>query len=94
MLMIGLKNILEWLLLSSCKNDKIINDKTISLLQVVYRCANTLLLWSSLQRVESRDLFMQARYTKLGTTETDKVQNLFIQAGTRYLLSNKSLQQI
>ena len=28
-------------------------------MQVIYRCTGTLRLWSSLQRVENRDLFME-----------------------------------
>jgi hypothetical protein len=42
-----------------CRNDKVFNDKTSSILQVIYRGISTLRLWSSLQRVEDRDLFME-----------------------------------
>jgi hypothetical protein len=37
--------------------DKPFNDINSSLLQVMYRCTRKLCLWSSLQRVEHRDLF-------------------------------------
>jgi hypothetical protein len=42
-----------------CRNDKVFNDKNCSLLQVIYRCTGILRLWSSLQRVEFRDLFTE-----------------------------------
>jgi hypothetical protein len=42
-----------------CRNDKIVNDKKSYILWVIYRCTHTLYLWSSLQRVEDRDLFMK-----------------------------------
>ena len=42
-----------------CRNDKVFNDKSTSLMQVIYRCTGTLRLWSSLQRVENRDLFTE-----------------------------------
>jgi hypothetical protein len=42
-----------------CRDDKLFNDKYFSLLQVIYRCAKTLCLRSSLQRVECRDLYME-----------------------------------
>jgi hypothetical protein len=42
-----------------CRNDKVFNDKNSSILQVIYRGISTLCLWSSLQRVEDRDLFME-----------------------------------
>jgi hypothetical protein len=42
-----------------CRNDKVFNDKNYSLLQVIYRCTSTLRLWSPLQRMENRDLFME-----------------------------------
>jgi hypothetical protein len=45
--------------LSLCRNDKVFNNKLSSPLQVIYRCTGTLRLWSSLQRVEHRDLFME-----------------------------------
>jgi hypothetical protein len=37
-----------------CRNDKVFNDKNSSILQVI----STLRLWSCLERVEDRDLFM------------------------------------
>jgi hypothetical protein len=42
-----------------CRNGKIFNDKNSSILQVIYRCTATFRLWSSLQRMENRDLFME-----------------------------------
>ena len=43
-----------------CRNDKVFNDKNFSLMQVLYRSTGLLRLWSTLQRVEFRDLFMEA----------------------------------
>ena len=42
-----------------CSNDKVFHDKNSSLMQVIYRCTATLRAWSSLQRVEHRDLFLE-----------------------------------
>jgi hypothetical protein len=42
-----------------CRNDKVFNDKTSSILQVIYQGISTLRLWSSLQRVKDRHLFME-----------------------------------
>jgi hypothetical protein len=42
-----------------CRNDKVFNDKNSSILQVIYRGISTFHLWSSLQRVEDRDLFTE-----------------------------------
>ena len=42
-----------------CRNDKVFNDKNSSVMQVIYRCTATLRSWSSLQRVEHRDLFSE-----------------------------------
>jgi hypothetical protein len=42
-----------------CRNDKVLNDKNYSLLQVIYRCTGTLHIWSQLHRLEDRDLFME-----------------------------------
>jgi hypothetical protein len=42
-----------------CRNDKVFNDKNSSILQVIYRAIGTLRLWSSLQRLEDRDLFTE-----------------------------------
>ena len=42
-----------------CRNDKVFNDKNASLMQVIYRYTATLQAWSSLQRVEHRDLFLE-----------------------------------
>jgi hypothetical protein len=53
-----------------CRSDKVFNDKNSSILQVIYRGINTLRLWSSLQRVEDRDLFTEV-CTRLETTARD-----------------------
>jgi hypothetical protein len=45
-----------------CRNDKVFNDKNSSILQVIYWGINTLRLWSSLQRLEDRDLFMEITF--------------------------------
>jgi hypothetical protein len=42
-----------------CRNDKVFNDKKSSILQVIYRAVGTLRLWSSLQRPQDRDLYME-----------------------------------
>ena len=42
-----------------CRNDKVFNDKNFSFIQVLYRNTGLLRLWSTLQRVEFRDLFME-----------------------------------
>ena len=42
-----------------CRNDKVFNNKYSSLLQVIYRCTALLRSWSSLQRVENKDLFTE-----------------------------------
>src|SRR3954466_14193502 len=47
-----------------CRNDKIFSDKNFTCLQVLYRCTGILRLWSILQRVEYRGLFMEA-YARL-----------------------------
>jgi hypothetical protein len=46
------------------------NDKNCSLLQVIYRCTGILRLWSPLQRMENRDLFMEV-CTRLKATARD-----------------------
>ena len=53
-----------------CRNDIVFNNKNFSLLQVIYRDTNTLHSWSSLQRVEFRDLFMEV-YSRLEDTARD-----------------------
>jgi hypothetical protein len=53
-----------------CRNDKKFNDKNYYLLQIIYRCTSTLCLWSPLQRIENRDLFMKV-CTRLEATVTD-----------------------
>jgi hypothetical protein len=57
-------------LLWLCRNDKVFTKKTLSLLQVIYRCIGTLHLWSSLQKVEYRDLFLKL-YARLEATTRD-----------------------
>ena len=42
-----------------CRNDKVFNDKNSSLMQVIYRSTALLHSWSSLQRTENQDLFME-----------------------------------
>ena len=59
-----------------CRNDKVFNDKNPSLMQVIYRCTNTLRLWSALQRVENRDLF-----TDVCTRLEDAARDTFTQHG-------------
>jgi hypothetical protein len=56
--------------LSLCRNDKVFDDKNCSLLQVIYRCTAMLRLWSSLQRLEHRDLFTEVS-TRLEATARD-----------------------
>jgi hypothetical protein len=42
-----------------CRNDKVFDDKNSSLMQVIYRSTALLRSWSSLQRLEDRDLFTE-----------------------------------
>ena len=53
-----------------CRNDKVFNNKSSSLLQVIYRCTALLRSWSSLQRAENRDLFTEV-CTRLEDTAKD-----------------------
>ena len=53
-----------------CRNDKVFNDKNVSFLQVIYRCTSLLRSWSTLQRVEFRDLFTELS-VQLETTARD-----------------------
>jgi hypothetical protein len=53
-----------------CRNDKVFNNKNCSLLQVIYRYTSILRLWSPLQRMENRDLFMEV-CTRLKDTARD-----------------------
>ena len=62
-----------------CRNDKVFNDKSTSLMQVIYRCTGTLCLWSSLQRVENRDLF-----TEVCTRLEDTAMDTFTQHGWQH----------
>jgi hypothetical protein len=60
---------LIWLLWL-CRNDKVFGNKSSSLLQVIYRCACTLWLWSQLDRSEDHDLFSEV-CTRLEDTARD-----------------------
>jgi hypothetical protein len=42
-----------------CRNDKVFDNKSSSLLQVIYRCTGTLRLWSQLHRSEDHDFFSE-----------------------------------
>jgi hypothetical protein len=42
-----------------CRNDKVFNDKNFSILQVINRAIGTLRLWSSLQRLQDCDLYIE-----------------------------------
>jgi hypothetical protein len=53
-----------------CKNDKVFNDKNSSILQVIYIATGTLRLWSSLQRLQDHDLYMEV-YARLEATARD-----------------------
>ena len=55
-----------------CRNDKVFNDKNASLMQVIYRCTSLLRSWSSLQRMENRDLFTEV------STRLEDMANDFI----------------
>jgi hypothetical protein len=72
-LIIGLKSILGWERLHSfgrygyVEMIKYLTIKNSSVLQVIYRYTNTLCLWSSLQSMENRDLFMEVRRSGLCT---------------------------
>lgn len=52
------------------QGEMVFNDKSTSLMQVIYRCIGMLRLWSSLQRVENRDLFREV-CTHLENTARD-----------------------
>ena len=62
-----------------CRNDKVFNDKNFSLMQVIYRCTHLLHSWSSLHRVEFRDLFME-----VSIRLEDAVRDFFIPHGWRH----------
>jgi hypothetical protein len=42
-----------------CRNDKVFNDIYCSLMQIIYRCSTLFHSWSSLQRMENRNLFTE-----------------------------------
>jgi hypothetical protein len=52
------------------RNDKVFSGKVSTPLQVIYRCTGILRLWSFLQRVKHRDLFIEV-YTLLETMGSD-----------------------
>jgi hypothetical protein len=55
-----------------CKNDKVVYNKLFSLMQIIYQCTDLLRLWSSLQRLEDRDLFTEM------STRLEKTTKKFI----------------
>lgn len=59
-----------------CRIDKVFNDKTSSLMQVIYRSTATLRLWSPLQRLKERDLF-----TEVSTRLENSFKEFIIQHG-------------
>jgi hypothetical protein len=58
-----------------CRNDKVFNDKKYSILQFIYKAISTLRLWSSLQRLEDRDLFTKV-CVRLEATTRDTFSNI------------------
>jgi hypothetical protein len=50
-----------------CRNDKVFNGKSSSIMQVIYRCTAMLRSWPPLQRFEDLDLFMKVS-TRLENT--------------------------
>jgi hypothetical protein len=64
-----------------CRNDKVFNNKVLSLLQVIYRCMGTLRIWSQLHRVEVHDLF-----TEVCTRLEDTARDLFSRHGWQHNL--------
>jgi hypothetical protein len=63
-----------------CTNDKVFYDKNCSLLQVIYICTSTICLWSPLQQMENRDLFMKVCIRLEATT-----RNIFFHMGGRII---------
>jgi hypothetical protein len=63
------------------RNDKVFYNKNSSLLQVIYRCACTLGLWSQLHRMEDHDLF-----SELCTRLEDTARYLFSRHGWQHNL--------
>jgi len=59
-----------------CRNDLVFNGKSSSPLQVIYRCTHLLRSWSSLQRLEHRDLF-----TVVCTRLEEAVRDIFTPHG-------------
>jgi hypothetical protein len=55
-----------------CRNDKVFNNVNSSILQVIYRCTALLRSWSSLQRLEHKDLFTEVS-VRLETTAKDYI---------------------
>jgi hypothetical protein len=64
-----------------CRNDKVFNNNNSTLMQVLYRCTALLRLWSSLQRLQDRDLFMEVSTRLEGTA-----RELFTRHGWRHSL--------
>jgi hypothetical protein len=61
-----------------CRNNKVFNDKHSSLLPFIYRCTASLRLWSLLQRMENRNIFME-----VCTRLKDAPKDVFLQHGWR-----------
>ena len=64
-----------------CRNDKVFNDKNSSLLQVIYRSTALLRSWSSLQRSDNKNLFME-----VSTRLEDTAKDFITQHGWRHNL--------
>jgi hypothetical protein len=52
-----------------CRNNKVFNSKSSSLMQVIYRCTALRRLWSSLQRLEDHELFKEVSTQLENTTK-------------------------
>jgi hypothetical protein len=57
-----------------CRNDKVFNNVSSSLMQVIYSCTATLRSWLPLQRVDHRDLF-----TEMSSRLEDMTRDIFSQ---------------
>ena len=62
------------------RNDKVFNDISSSLMQVIFRCTETLCSWPSLQRLKNRDLFIEV------CTVEKSGEGYFFQHGWRHNL--------
>jgi hypothetical protein len=58
-----------------CRNDKVFNNVSSSLMQVIYWCTATLRSWLPLQRVEHQELF------KVSSRLEDTARDIFSQHG-------------